>query len=150
LSELADYRKIHGHCNVPQNYSENTKLGNWVRNQRYQYRLHAEGKTSSMTTLRIQALERLGFEWIVISIAAWDDRLNELADYRKIHGHCNVPKKYSENTKLGQWVIHQRYQYKLHLEGKTSYMTTLRIQELESLGFEWSVVSVTSWEERLR
>jgi hypothetical protein len=31
-------------------------------------------------------------------------RLSELADYRKIHGHCNVPAKYSENTKLGNWV----------------------------------------------
>jgi hypothetical protein len=31
--------------------------------------------------------------------SAWEDRLSELADYRKIHGHCNVP-GYSENTKL--------------------------------------------------
>jgi hypothetical protein len=135
LSELADYRKIHGRCNVPRRFTENTKLGTWVANQRNQYRLHREGKTSPMTALRIQALERLGFEWDSFS-AAWEVRLSELADYRKIHGHCNVPYSYSENTKLGYWIHKQRSQYKLHLEGKKSTMTASRIQAFESLGFE--------------
>jgi hypothetical protein len=63
LSEVADYRKIHGRCNVPSVYSENVKLGSWVRQQRYRYKRRAEGKKSSMTLPRIQALESLGFEW---------------------------------------------------------------------------------------
>jgi hypothetical protein len=146
LSELADYRKIHGHCNVPNN---NYSLGKWVATQRTHYRLHLEGKKSSMTNLRIQELESLGFDW-VSHCAAWEFRLSELADYRKIHGHCIVPKNYSENTRLGQWVAHQRCQYRLHLEGKTSQMTLPRIQELESLGFEWEWHSPgTTWEDHL-
>jgi hypothetical protein len=136
LSELADYQKIQGHCNVPQRYSENSKLARWVKKQRNQYRLHLEGKTSSMTTFRIQALESLGFEWGEC-FTAWEDRLSELADYRKIHGHCNVPHRYIENTKLGKWVGTQRTNYRLHLEGKPSPMTLPRIQALQSLGFEW-------------
>jgi hypothetical protein len=136
LSELADYRKIKGHCNVPQKCSENTKLASWVGRQRYTYRLHLEGKTSSMTLSRIQELESIGFEWGV-SLTAWDDRLSELADYCKIHGHCNVPYSGSENTKLAKWVAKQRANYRLHREGKRSYMTISRIQELESMGFEW-------------
>jgi hypothetical protein len=147
LSELADYRNIHGHCNVPKNYNENTKLAKWVTTQRYQYGLHLEGKASHMTTFRIQELESLGFEWGV-GVAAWEDRLSELADYSKIHGHCNVPKNYNENTKLAKWVTAQRYQYRLHLEGKASYMTTFRIQELVSLGFEWDGYGA-AWEDRL-
>jgi hypothetical protein len=44
-----------------------------------------------MTLSRIQTLESFGFEWGSHShSAAWEDRLSELADYRKIHGHCNV------------------------------------------------------------
>jgi hypothetical protein len=136
LSELADYRKIHGHCNVPQSWSENTKLAYWVKTQRSQYKLHAEGKTSFMTASRIKELESLGFKWKVY--AGWDERLSELADYRKINGHCNVPQSWSENTKLAYWVKTQRSQYKLHAEGKTSFMTASRIKELESLGFEWN------------
>jgi hypothetical protein len=138
LSELADYRKIHGHCNVPTRCSENAMLGAWVGTQRNQYKMHLDGKTSSMTPSRLQALEEIGFEWNCVG-AIWDDRLSELADYRKIHGHCNVPAIYSENTKLGAWVRTQRSQYKLHQEGKTSRMTNLRIQELESIGFEWKL-----------
>jgi hypothetical protein len=134
LGELAEYCKIYGHCNVPQRYSENTKLGKWVTNQRTNYRLHLKGKTSPMTTFRIQELESLGFEWV---ISAWEDRLGELADYCKIHGHCNVPNNYSESTKLGNWVAYQRQQYRLQVEGKSSQMTLSRIEELENPGFEW-------------
>jgi hypothetical protein len=149
LSELADYRKIHGHCNVPTIYSENAKLASWVSSQRSQYRFYVEGKISQITTFRIQKLESLGFEWGVC--VAWEDRLSELADYRKIHGHCNVPRSYSENTKLANWVGNQRIQYRLLLEGKKPFfMTTFRIQELESLGFEWDIIgAAVAWEGRL-
>jgi hypothetical protein len=63
FSELADYHTIQGHCRVPQNYSENPKLGQWAGTQRKQYKLHLGGKKSYMTLSRIQALESLGFEW---------------------------------------------------------------------------------------
>jgi hypothetical protein len=135
LSELADYHKIHGHCNVPKCYSENSKLGRWVSNQRKDYRLHEEGKKSPMITSCIQALESLDFEWDCYG-AAWADLLSELAEYRKIHGHCNVPKRYSENTKLGLWVSKQKVQCRGYRDGKKSPMTPFRFQALKSLGFE--------------
>jgi hypothetical protein len=148
FTDLADYRKIHGHCNVPQNCSENAKLGKWVTSQKFQYRLHVEGNISSMTTFRIQALESLGFEWGSHS-AALKDRLSELADYRKIHGHCNVPQNCSENPKLAQWVKTQRKEYRLlQAEGKISNMTLFRVQELDSLDFEWDIYG-TAWKDRL-
>jgi hypothetical protein len=92
--------------------------------------------------------------------ATWNDRLSELAEYRKIHGHCNVPQyrkihghcngpqRSSENTKLSRWVERQRGNYWVHREGKASPMTAFRIQELESLGFEWRVC-VTTWGDSL-
>jgi hypothetical protein len=137
LRELEDYHKIHGHCSVPKNYSENTRLATWVATQRKQYNLHLKEKISSMTLPRIQELENMGFEWDRRP-APWEDRLSELAEYRKRYGNCNVPKKYSENKKLGNWVGTQRKQHRLHLNGKRSQMTLPRIQALESLGFEWN------------
>jgi hypothetical protein len=148
LSELADYRKEYGNCNVPRRYSDNLKLGQWVALQRKQYKLHLKGKASHMTLSRIQELESLGFEWKRACFTAWEDRLGELADYRKIHGHCNVPRSYSENSKLGRWVDTQKRQYRLHLGEKTSSMTVFRIQELESLGFEWDSYGA-AWEDCL-
>jgi hypothetical protein len=147
LGELADYRKIHRHCNVPQRYSENTKLGWWVSAQKKHYKLRLEGKKSQMTLPRIQELESLGFEWDSRG-ATWEERFNELANYRRIHRHCNVPKKYSENDRLGRWVHTQRLQYRRYLEGNPSHMTLSRIQKLESLAFEWNCNDV-AWEDRL-
>jgi hypothetical protein len=89
-----------------------------------------------MTLSRTQALESLGFEW-VSQDATWEVRLSELADYRKIHGHSNVPYNYSENSKLVNWVTNQRSHYRLHVKGKKSQITLPRIQALESMGFEW-------------
>jgi hypothetical protein len=136
LSELAGYRKIHGHCNVPQKYSGNIQLGYWVSTQRRDYRLYVEGKTSPMTLSRMQKLESLSFDWGVCA-TSWKDRLSELAGYRKIHGHCNVPRNYNKNVKLATWVGNQRAHYRWKLEGKTTWMTLSRIQELDSMGFEW-------------
>jgi hypothetical protein len=88
-----------------------------------------------MSTYQINELENLGFEWDSLG-ATWETRLRELADYRKIHGHCNVPRRDSEKFKLVHWVSKQRTEYRLHEEGKKSHMTTYRIQALERLGFE--------------
>jgi hypothetical protein len=141
LSELADYCKIHGHCNVPhKKYSKNTKLSNWVQTQRKQYRFRRQGKVSFMTNFRIHLLEEISFEWNR-SGSTWEDRLSELVDYRKLNGHCNVPKRCIENSKLGTWVSTQRSNYWLHVEGKPSPMTLSRIQALESVGFEWKPCS---------
>jgi len=44
-------------------------------------------------------------------------------------------------TSLGNWVTKQRFRYKLYREGKQSPVTTERIRELESVGFEWETPS---------
>jgi hypothetical protein len=72
-----------------------------------------------------------------LSDPSWEARLSQLADYCKMHGHCNVPKRYSPNSKLGRWVSKQRNTYRHRQQGKASPMIPFRIQELEGLGFEW-------------
>jgi hypothetical protein len=43
--------------------ADNPKLGTWVHTQRRQYKLMIEGKKSSMTQEKIQALDSIGFFW---------------------------------------------------------------------------------------
>lgn len=38
----------------------------------------------------------------------WNQRLNELLDFKAQHGHCNVPQKYEKNSSLGAWVARNR------------------------------------------
>ena len=62
LSELADFKKENGHCNVHTN-AVNRKLGTWVHHQRRQYKLFKEGQPCHITEERIRALDALGFVW---------------------------------------------------------------------------------------
>jgi hypothetical protein len=77
LSELADYRKKStGTANVP----TNTAKPAGYLGQTKAYRWHLEEKESQMTPARIQSL----VAWVSNGTrGAWEERLSELADYRK-------------------------------------------------------------------
>ena len=115
-------RKHHGHCNVPQGYTENPPLANWVGVQRTTY------KEKKISQERINKLEALGFDWDPIT-SAWEEMFANLCRFKEENGHCNVPATYSENVALGSWVTNVRVLYKKNaLEKK-------RIDRLETIGF---------------
>jgi len=139
--QLADFKEKFHSTNVPRPYAENRPLGNWVTNQRTHYKLFkASSKRSSMTRERIQSLEKLGFEWVMrsrSSLYTWRKYRQQLADFKEILRHTNVPQKYAENKPLAIWVTTQRKEYKLFKASKKSSMTKERVKSLEKLGFEW-------------
>ena len=148
LDELIGYKEVHGHCNVPKTSKEYSRLGIWVYTQRREYKKFMDGdKSSHMTQTRIVKLEEVGFEWSA-GLLSWEKRYQQLLDFKTDHGHCNVPKRFKENTQLGNWVGKQRYQYKLFMNGdKASQMTQERIDMLEAINFQWSIAP-PSWKER--
>jgi len=109
---LSQYRKQHGHCNVPQDYEINgVKLGVWLQNQ-------------TIPTYRDEA--------------QWLSKLKLLQQYRERNGHCRVPHKHEvEGAKLGVWLQNQRQEYKRHKTGKSSKLTQERIDQLEAVGVDW-------------
>jgi hypothetical protein len=133
--ELVAFKRQCGHCNVPQKFQENKPLGIWVKNQRKQYRLLCKGESSHMTVERIDALEKVGFEWGLNNLSSWQTRYDELIAFKQQHGHCNVPRSYAQNKALGDWVMTQRYHYGLLSKGESSQMTAERIAALEKIGF---------------
>jgi len=52
-------------CNVPKEWSENKPLGAWCATQRKSYKALVAGDASSLTPERRNALESIGFTWIV-------------------------------------------------------------------------------------
>ena len=131
--ELEQFYNVHGHSVVPLRYPPNQSLSNWIKRQRYQYKMKAEGKRNTMTLERQLRLEKLGFIWDSHS-ALWNDRLEELRQFQLEHGHCNVPKGHSSKT-LAVWVKCQRRQFKLWCDNKRSNMTQYRYEKLSELGF---------------
>jgi len=61
--------------------------------------------------------------------AAWEEMLAALADYKKIHGDCNVPAIWKDNPKLGMWCGTQRRDY------KSKRLSPDRAERLRQLGF---------------
>ena len=143
FQQLCEYKAKFGVCLVPKEYSANPQLGWWVLKQRYFYKLYQEGKPSPMTAERIRDIEEIGFEWDT----AWNERCEQLCEFKIQFGHCLVPIKYSGNPKLGRWASKQRHQCKLYQEGKPTLMTAERIRELENVGIEWKQNS-PPWSER--
>jgi hypothetical protein len=86
---------------VQAKYSANSKLGNWVSQQRSFYKLHREGKPSPMTEERIQTLNDVGFNWRATAGTFWNEQFLELKKYKEHFGDCLVQTKYSANPKLG-------------------------------------------------
>jgi glutaredoxin len=92
-----------------------------------------------MTKERIESLNKLDFKWVVISITGWEERLQELATYkRQNNGSTNVPQTFPPNQPLANWVATQRSKYRLVQKGKKSTMTPEHIKSLNELDFEWN------------
>jgi len=131
-NKLVEYHKIHGHTNVP---STTATLGQWCVRQRYLYRLKGEKRLS---VDRIKQLNALGFKFKTRYQALWDQRIQDLQQFKKLHGHCMVPRNYEPNKQLSFWVATQRKYYNLKMKGKPSYLTDERQKQLDDMDFVWS------------
>jgi len=136
---LVGYKREYGDVRVPRLYSKNSKLGEWVTDQRRQHKAKLEGKPTTLTDERKAQLDELGFIWKVRDRADWNDRYEQLLEFKKENGHCIVPQHYSRNRALGKWVAKQREQYRFFREGRHSFLTEERIDLLKSINFTWII-----------
>jgi hypothetical protein len=126
---LVKFRKENGHCNVSSGDKKNRKL---------YYRL-SNLKNSKQNKLldknMIKELERLGVEFNPIKIlpSYYDEMIEELKQFKKENGHCNVPAKYEKNPLLGNRVR------RLRLIKKQGKLSDSRVQELNELGFKFEL-----------
>ncbi len=78
---LVQYRNRHGHVLVPR-LCETPGLGDWVTDQRRQYKAKQQGQASQMTTARQELLEALDFVWHVRNRPEWVGRCRLWHDHR--------------------------------------------------------------------
>ena len=67
----------------------------------------------------------------------WDEKYQQLKDYRKEHGHCKVP---AAEGSLGIRVSTQRAEYRAGNDNASS-RNAGRIEKLNQIGFEWDIQS---------
>lgn len=68
----------------------------------------------------------------------WNQRFQELSEYKNENGDCNVPYLWPNNRPLSEWVKRQRHQFKLKMEGRHSALTEKRQAMLSGIGFVWN------------
>jgi superfamily II DNA or RNA helicase len=135
LGELALFKKNHGHCLVPLYYKENRSLGKWVTHQRERF------KKKKLPKELVRKLDELGFSWEAgIRKLSWDERFNELVEFKKEFGHCIVPFRWSRNKSLSTWLNNQK-QYR-----KRGSLNDHQIKLLTDIGIVWE--EVKDWHER--
>ncbi|KAL7544184.1 hypothetical protein ACHAWF_007562 [Thalassiosira exigua] len=133
--DLSRFHAANGHCRVP----SSSPLGQWTVRQRFLYRQDcSDGSNTSLTPERIELLNALDFPWTTRSERLWEERMYELREFKKIHGHCMVSMTYAANPQLSAWVATQRKNYNRRRAGKSSPLSMRRIEELEAMGFVWS------------
>lgn len=136
--ELKMFVQEHQHAAVPHTYPRNPQLARWVKRQRRQYKLLQERQSSStLTPDRLEMLNSVGFVWDSHEVN-WSEKVAALVNFKRLNGHCNVPSNHSDK-RLATWVKCQRRQYKLYKQKKSSAMSAVRIQQLETIGFEWEI-----------
>ena len=142
-AKLKDYYKEHGNCNIPARYKKDKSLGTWVVSQRVRY------KNDQLSNYKIKLLEELDFEWQA-QINAIDEFIKNLAEFRKKHGHINVPRNESKYKKLAQRL--NRYKTllnngKVNKNGSIEYRRqTLSKAQVEALTKLGLAATDTSWE----
>lgn len=120
---LKTYQEQHGTADVPNQWPEDSKLAAWVSSQRQKY------KKNELSAQQIELLEALGFSWSLRERGTWEDRLAELAEFQRLHGHFDVPTNYPPAPKLRQFIASTQYQY------RTGSLDLDRIMLLEDVGF---------------
>jgi hypothetical protein len=131
--QLMEFKKEYGHTNVPQRSGKYRELGTWVRNQRA-----AKRYKRPIMAERAKRLDEIGFMWTLVETVSWKDMFASLVEFKKVHGHCNVPQKSREHKsleqkRLGKWVNSQRT---ANTRGK---LNPARKQQLDSIGFVWNL-----------
>jgi len=125
-SELCAFKKEHGHGNVPVNYSPYPKLYAWMIKQRSSF------YKKSLLRGRIKMLSEIGFQWERIDFdSKWNKMYTALCDFKKEHGHCNVPRYDPQHPGLGRWINTQRTYHRLKTLKKE------RVALLKQIEFSW-------------
>ena len=63
--------------------------------------------------------------------SSWEQHIHDLKVFKRIHGHCKVPRRYTPNLSLGYWVLQMRQRKKKGILDKSKYLI------LKALGFVW-------------
>jgi len=140
--KLIAFKEEFGHCNVPYQYRKDPSLGRWASHMKDAYQKIKNGMKSEHDRLpkeRIERLDKIGFEWLTVYEAVFEQRCRELIAFKEESGHCNVHMNY--NAPLHRWCNRIRITFNKLQKGEllkgSSFLPQHRIDRLNEIGFHW-------------
>lgn len=127
FEKLKKYKFDNGNYNVPKKYPADQDLSAWVY---YQKQMNRDKKLSEE---KIKAFKEIDFKFPKPkeNQMTWEERFEQLLQFKKKNGHCKVPVRFKENRQFATWVRTQRRGY---VEGT---IDADKKKKLESVGFIW-------------
>ena len=108
--KLKAFQTLHGHCNVPADFS-NQSLVFWINTLKSSFRQMNEGKRPIMRLSKHQTevLNEMNFDWkekagfsnVHQASLPWSVRYDQLCEYKAIYGNCRVPSRYDDDRAFG-------------------------------------------------
>eukprot|EP00526_Cylindrotheca_closterium_P003732 CAMPEP_0113639520 /NCGR_PEP_ID=MMETSP0017_2-20120614/20731_1 /TAXON_ID=2856 /ORGANISM="Cylindrotheca closterium" /LENGTH=1249 /DNA_ID=CAMNT_0000550735 /DNA_START=34 /DNA_END=3783 /DNA_ORIENTATION=- /assembly_acc=CAM_ASM_000147 len=144
VNELRKFKEQHGHFKVPANVEAYKPLNYWMSaNQHHFQKLQKGEKSGRLTKERMSQLYAIGFDFMEHSAfnrqaKTWNERLQELKDFKDVHGHFNVPCNVEEYKALRSWLRNNRLAYNKFRKGERCRMTAERMNQLSEIGFQFS------------
>ncbi len=118
FDELLAYKKQHRTLNVDKNI--NPELYSWVITQR--------GSRSKMGDGKIARLNQIGLEWPRDIESLWNEKYEQLKQYKETFGHVVVPTRDPKYATLSNWLEHNRAKI------KKNALDTDKTEKLKALG----------------
>lgn len=104
-------KQIHGHCEVSESTHKAThlQLAKWCTYQRKTFKNRQKNPAAAMgekrqrtvmTQYQLEQLASISFRFANKQID-FDERISQLKEYKKLHGHTKVPTELKEYSRLG-------------------------------------------------
>jgi hypothetical protein len=132
FAELVDFYKVHGHSNVPSDWTAQPLLARWVSNQRIAKR------EDRLTVSQVERMETIAFAWTAYE-GDWEIMFKNLSDHFE-RTRSGKGRNFNPSVELKRWILTQR-QLK-----KRGELIPEREQRLNSVNFEWEPF-LARWEE---
>mmetsp|Transcript_39483 Transcript_39483/g.95515 ORF Transcript_39483/g.95515 Transcript_39483/m.95515 type:complete len:557 (+) Transcript_39483:75-1745(+) len=80
---------------------------------------------------------------------SFEQRVQQLEEFKKQHGHCRVPQHFPDDPAFGFWAKRMRDLKKRRLQGRKTPLTNERVDALDNLCFEWDLHEA-AWQTRIQ
>lgn len=121
-NKLLDFYKINNTVKVTK--SIDSKLSRWCDVQRL--------NRDSLSEIQIKLLNDIGFKWNVLD-EEFEEKIQELLEYKAEYGDLLVPRRYAENPKLANWV------HRIRNPKDKALLSEYKLNKLNEIGFVWSI-----------